>query len=205
MILEGRVPPRPDGNDWMKGTVPPGPICHSGGKPPQSMRCRDSPRRLRLREAFGVRLPAGAFGQQHSAPGATVPSQLLRNHRLGCSDGDTSVGWQASSRPRPHRKPRLPKPQARDGVGAVPPMVAVKRVSPMPDGTEAVPPAQEPSAAGPIRGHVIRVGGLGLPRAPDRRGNSRFRRCTGGRLVYLCPIRFEPTGVWRSDAGHSAL
>gem|GEM_PF-2601548 len=25
MILEGRVPPRPDGNDWMKGTVPPGP------------------------------------------------------------------------------------------------------------------------------------------------------------------------------------
>jgi len=199
MILEGRVPPRPDGNDWMKGTVPPGPRDAVERIPPCPPGASEVAKRLECASLL-------ALSDNNTPPrGATVPSQLLRNHRLGCSDGDTSVGWQASSRPRPHRKPRLPKPQARDGVGAVPPMDAVKRVSPMPDGTEAVPSAQEPSAAGPIRGHVISVGGLGLPRAPDRRGNSRFRRCTGGRLVYLCPIRFEPTGVWRSDAGHSAL
>jgi len=40
---------------------------HSGGKPLQSMRCRDHPRRLRLREAFGVRQLAGAVEEQQRA------------------------------------------------------------------------------------------------------------------------------------------
>jgi len=61
------------------------PICHSGGKPPQSMRCRDSPRRLRLREAFGVRPLAGAVGPPHCARRPTTPPLPSTSDQMGCS------------------------------------------------------------------------------------------------------------------------
>ena len=138
-----------------------------------------------------------ALSDNNTPPrGATVPSQLLRNHRLGCSDRDTSVGWQASSRPRPHRKPRLPKPQARDGVGAVPPMDAVEGL-----------PHEALWRVGfhPDLMAMIEWRAWFHPGPRDRRGSSRFRRCTAGRPVYLCPIPFESARAWRLDAGHSAL
>jgi len=71
MLVEGRVPHRTN--------------THSGGKPPQSMRCRDSPRRLRLREAFGVRQLAGAVEEPHCARRSPTPLLPSTNHRMGCS------------------------------------------------------------------------------------------------------------------------
>jgi len=51
---------------------------HSGGKPPHCMRCRDSARRLRLREAFGVRPLAGAVKERHHGRRPTVPRLSFR-------------------------------------------------------------------------------------------------------------------------------
>jgi len=47
---------------------------HSGGKPPQSMRCRDSASRLRTRATFGLRSLAGAVEERHRARRPTVPA-----------------------------------------------------------------------------------------------------------------------------------
>ena len=76
----------------LEARVPPGSAAYSGGKPPQSMRCRDFPRRLRLRGAFGVRLLAGALRQRTAAadllphpylpgPFHTQPDSLLARGR----------------------------------------------------------------------------------------------------------------------------
>ena len=51
---------------------------HSGGKPPHCMRWRDSARRLRLREAFGVRPLAGAVKERHHGRRPTVPRLSFR-------------------------------------------------------------------------------------------------------------------------------
>ena len=52
------------------------------------MRCRDSPRRLRLREAFGVRPLAGAVEEPHCARRSPTPLLPSTNHRMGCSPDD---------------------------------------------------------------------------------------------------------------------
>ena len=76
------------------------------------MRCRDSARRLRTREAFGVRRLAGAFEERHSAPGATATSPLSASDRMGCSPEDV-----AQSRAR-----FPPRPDGNDSMqGPVPP------------------------------------------------------------------------------------
>ncbi len=162
-----------------------------------SMRCRHYPRRLRIRQAFGVRLPAGAFGQQPSASGATASPQLLKNDRLGCSHGGTFVRWQASPRPRSHWKPRLPQnhrhetawePSLQWTPWKASPHEALWRVGFHPDLMAMI--------EWRARFH---------PGSQDRRGSSRFGRCTAGRPVDLCPIRFEPARAWRWAAGQRAL
>ena len=79
--FEGRVPPRPDGNDSVKGPVPPGPgdavegvppvsplegpvpprpVSRSSSEPPDCLRCRDPKRRLR--SCAGIKCaPAAKF------------------------------------------------------------------------------------------------------------------------------------------------
>ena len=63
----------------------PPPASQSGGKPPHSIRCRGSPRRLRLREAFAVRPLAGAFEEQQRARRPTDPDPLAPKRRKFCT------------------------------------------------------------------------------------------------------------------------
>jgi|GEM_PF-5364461 len=56
------------------GSTPGPDRTHSGGKPPQSMRCRDSAWRLRTRAASGVRQRAGAVGPPHGYRRPTAPA-----------------------------------------------------------------------------------------------------------------------------------
>ena len=51
----------------LEGRVPSSVASRSGGQPPQSMRCRDCERRLRIRAAFGVRPLAGAVEECYRA------------------------------------------------------------------------------------------------------------------------------------------
>ena len=169
------------------------------------MRCRDYPRRLRIRQAFGVRLPAGAFGQQHSASGATVPPQPLWNNRLGCSHGDTSVGWQASPQAQIvlEAAPST-KPQAPDGVEAVPPMDAVEglpprgvvegRVPPRPDGDDRMEGPVPPRAPGPPRQQSLpemhrRTAGLPVPDPVPACPGLEMGRWPGGTLKRFTHLR----------------
>ena len=77
---------------------------HGGGKPPQSIRCRDSPRRLRGRKAFGVRPLAGAFGPPHCyrrPPAPRLPSRLVPHPTLFVPQPTTfSLKWPASVPPQ---------------------------------------------------------------------------------------------------------
>ena len=105
---ERRVPvrfvPAPHSLAW---PVSPQPKSHSGGKPPQSMRCRDPKRRLRTRAAFGVRLLAGAFRQRHCARAAPAPALLPTTDRiLGGREG-TRCGPGSPRRPKPQPRLRL--------------------------------------------------------------------------------------------------
>ena len=109
--IGSRVPPRPDGNDSMEGRVPPRPVSRSSSEPPDCLHCRGSERRLRTREAHGVRQLAGAFAERHAARGATHdyhprPYSLLA-HRRTSLDGQVASGLRA-------RKSFLP---ARDAGG----------------------------------------------------------------------------------------
>jgi hypothetical protein len=63
---------------WRAGFHPGPDHTHSGGKPPHCMRCRDPARRLRLREAFGVRPLAGAVKERHHGRRPTVPRLSFR-------------------------------------------------------------------------------------------------------------------------------
>ena len=81
-LHERRVPARsPPAPHSLALPVPPQPKSHSGGKPPQSMRCRDPEGRLRTRGAFGVRQLAGAFEAAHCCRGPTAPFLLSPNNR----------------------------------------------------------------------------------------------------------------------------
>ena len=92
--LEGRVPPRPEGNDSIGG---PGSTRAQGrGGTHPSM----SAQRLRGREALGVRPLAGAFGPLHCARRPTTPLLPSTNDRMGCS-----ADYIAHSRPGFHSGP----------------------------------------------------------------------------------------------------
>ena len=112
---ERRVPvrfvPAPHSLAW---PVSPQPKSHSGGKPPQSMRCRDPKRRLRTRAAFGVRLLAGAFRQRHCARAAPAPALLPTTDRILGGDARALV-----AAPGPHAGPnRNPGCALRETRGA---------------------------------------------------------------------------------------
>jgi hypothetical protein len=73
---------------------------HSGGQSPHSMRCRDSPRRLRLREALGVRQLAGAVEAALYYRRPTAPALLYTNDRSFWGPDHTPLEDPAPPRPR---------------------------------------------------------------------------------------------------------
>ena len=110
--LEGRVPPRPEGNDSIGG---PGSTRAKGrGGTHPSM----SAQRLRGREALGVRPLAGAFGPPHCARRPTILPLPSTSDRMGCSPdaiAHSRAGFPPTRVPEQQRATRLlalPRPQA---------------------------------------------------------------------------------------------
>jgi len=76
----------------------PPPRSHSGRKPPRSMRWRDCAQRFRIREAFGVRLLAGA-SKQRTAAGDLLPHFCFPQRRRLSGDPTTHTVGGTSSTP----------------------------------------------------------------------------------------------------------
>ena len=112
---------------------------HSRGKPTQSIRCRHSPRRLRTREALGVRQLDGAVEERHPARRPPTPLLPSTNDRIfGRPEG---IPLQARPHPSPQRNLSRSSQNPRRGasVEGIPPSEAVERVLPMLKVVQAVP------------------------------------------------------------------
>ena len=132
---------------------------HSRGKPTQSIRCRHSPRRLRTREALGVRQLDGAVEERHPARRPPTPLLPSTNDRIfGRPEG---IPLQARPHPSPQRNLSRSSQNPRRGasVEGIPPSEAVERVLPMLMVVQAVPSVASTSGVrwSCIRGRCFRM------------------------------------------------
>jgi hypothetical protein len=84
--VEGRVPPRPDGNDWMKGTVPPGPRDAVERIPPCPPSASEVAKRLECASLL-------ALSKQRSTTGDLLPQPCF-TQTTGVSGDPTTHRWR---------------------------------------------------------------------------------------------------------------